>query len=115
MKLKKHGQNQKLELLYKKEIEMNKVEMQVKCSACMWNQMCVSPPAMTTAEVEALVKKEELKMKEGKPEEAAIGTILTAMFFGGKDTEGRLCPVFAERLREGPELTNKIKEIMKAQ
>ncbi len=94
---------------------MNQVEQQVECQTCQWNKACIDPPSMTKEEVEA-------KMAESKPsqdadkesgEKSIMGSLMSAMFFGSKDRECHVCPVFAERLRSGPELSNQIKEIMK--
>ncbi len=96
---------------------VNKVEQQVDCMTCQWNKMCVDPPSMTEAEVKEKVEKDRPTSDMGndkkKREGSMIGSLMTAMMFAGKDKECRACSVFIARLREGPELTTKIKQIMK--
>ena len=90
---------------------MNQIEQQVNCHTCQWNKMCVEPPSMTKEEIEKLTK---VKEDEPDKEKALFGGLMTTLVFAGKDSQGKLCPIFAEKLRESPELTNKIKEIMKS-
>lgn len=100
-----------------KEIEVNQeVEQQIECVACPWNKQCIEPPMMTEEEVKA-------KMDEGKPEASMsqeeaegklMGGIVSALFFVGKDTEARICKVFANALRKSPDISNQIKAIMQA-
>ena len=92
----------------------SKVEQQIECTTCPWNKNCIEPPTMTEDEVKA--KMEEAGPKQGmdreEGEKSMMSGMLTAMFFGGKDTEAKVCPVFANALRKSPELSEKIKAIM---
>ena len=92
-----------------------KVEQQVECSTCPWDKFCIQPPSMTEEQVEAEIKKdrggndpEDPKAREG----AMIGGIMSALMFAGKDRECRACTTFITKLREGPELSNRIRAIM---
>lgn len=93
---------------------MNKTEAQVQCVTCQWNKYCIEPPSMTKEEVEEKLNKSK---EEVIPEEGGTGKLLgglmTTLFFSGKDLECKVCPVFAQQLRESPELSQKIKDIMK--
>lgn len=91
---------------------MNEPEIknQVECATCPWNRNCIEPPTMTADDVKGVIEKQE---EGNSSEKRMVGGILATMVFGGKDTECRACPIFIERLRQGPELSGRVKEIMK--
>lgn len=94
---------------------MNKVEQQVECVNCTWDKLCIKLPSMTEEEVEAKMKPPELAEADmDKAEAKVVSGVMMAIFYGGKDRECPACPVFIEKLRERPDLSNKIKEIMKS-
>ena len=89
------------------------LENQVECTTCTWNKMCVNQPTMTKEQMEEKIKLPDKESGEGKEEKGIFGGLLNVMMFAGKDTECRCCPVFISRLSQGPELTQKIKDIMR--
>ena len=92
----------------------NSITQQAECLACPWNKQCVQPPQMTEEEVKARIGLDKNPDSESKEdaEKSLFGGLLNAMMFGGKDKEAPVCPIFANALRAGPELTQKIKDIM---
>lgn len=79
------------------------------CATCPWDRNYVSPPTMTSAEIEAQIEKAaseddrraaEAKLT-GQEVPLPVGSLMMAIAVGGKDTSGQLCPVFALRLRSG--------------
>ena len=90
---------------------MNKVEQQIECLACPWNKNCIEPPVMTKEEVEA--KMEEIKPTKEEGEGKLLGGMMSILFFGGKDREAIVCPTFANVLRSSPDLSQRIKAIMR--
>lgn len=92
---------------------MSQVERQIECSTCPWNKNCIEPPSMTKEDVEKTV--EEMEEKGGSKEGKLMSGLMSALVFVGKDKECHACPVFIEKLRQSPELSMKIKEIMKQQ
>lgn len=75
------------------------------CAACPWDRLCITPPSMTSGDIERHL--DEAKRKDAEDREATgdkmpMGTLMTALIFAGKDTAAQLCPVFALKLR-GPE------------
>ena len=92
---------------------MNQIEQQVECTSCQWNKYCIEPPIMTKEEYEEMINKEKDKAKMDG-ESGVYSSLLTALVFGGKDKTCNACPVFIDRLSQGPELSNKIKEIMRS-
>jgi hypothetical protein len=79
------------------------------CTTCPWDRNCVSPPTMTKAEIDAHIAKAtredeqrsaQAALMGGEPQ-LPMGSLMTALVYGGRDTSGQLCPVFALRLRSG--------------
>ncbi len=93
-----------------------KVEQQVECSTCQWDKFCLKPPTMTEAEVKDKVSFKGEKPTDPDDKEAAnksmFGDILNMVVYAGKDKDCIACPTFIARLREGPELSNRIKALM---
>jgi len=93
------------------------------CTTCPWDRYCISPPSMTRAEVDKLIKQASEQdeqhsaqaRREGKQAPMPVGSLLAAVTFAGRDTMGELCPVFALRLRssKGRGLVDGLKETMK--
>ena len=97
---------------------MSGVEQQLSCRTCQWNKLCIEPPTMTAEEVYKKIHDED-PMQELKPDDdvkkvdgSLMSEMLNAMFYSGKDTECHVCPVFAAKLMESPELSNKIRQFM---
>jgi hypothetical protein len=73
------------------------------CMTCPWDRNCVTPPTMTRADVDAQVAEakamDEQQMAKPGADKMPVGTLLTALMFGGRDTAAQVCPVFALRLK----------------
>jgi len=77
------------------------------CGTCPWDRHCITPPSMTSAEVQQLQAKakakDEAEMEaarmRGETPSMPMGTLMTALVFAGKDEQATLCPVFSARLR----------------
>lgn len=94
------------------------------CQTCPWDRPCITPPAMTAAEVKAHLDKaareDEARLARtggGGADSclsAIAGTLMTAMAYGGKDTAAQVCPVFALRLRSsaGRGIADSLRESM---
>lgn len=92
------------------------------CSTCPWDRHCITPPSMTSEDIE----REQAKMKrqdeetaakmraEGKDGGMPMGSLLGALMYAGKDTQAGVCPVFSARLRssEGRMLADLLKKTM---
>lgn len=92
--------------------ELLKMEQQIECSTCQWNQNCIDPPSMTEAEVKAKIDETKPKEDGENTGDSMMSGLMTAMLFSGKERESRVCLTFANALRSGPELTQQIKAIM---
>ena len=85
-------------------------EEQIDCATCQWNKNCIEPPTMTREEIEERVK--ESVDEDG--DKGLMKGLLATMMFVGRDTQATICPIFANKLNESAELSNKIKELMKS-
>jgi len=92
---------------------VNMIEQQIECKTCQWNKLCIEPPTMTKEEVEEKTKPPELT-KDDKGEGKLMGSMMSALFFAGRDKECTACSVFIDKLRSEPELSTKIKELMQS-
>ena len=92
------------------------------CATCPWDRNCVTPPSMTSADIDARIK-EGSEMDEKRAAEARAtgrdpgmptGTLLSALMFAGRDTSASVCPVFALRLKSsgGRKIADTFKGLM---
>lgn len=92
------------------------------CATCPWDRNCVTPPAMTSAEIEEHIGKASREDQERAEAAKARGgeapmptaTLLSALVYAGKDTSASVCPVFALRLKSsgGRRLADTIRAAM---
>lgn len=78
------------------------------CMTCPWDRFCITPPSMTSQDVQAKIAEasaaDDAKAREaaamGNPAGMPIGSIMTALTLSGRDSMATVCPVFAARLRD---------------
>lgn len=98
------------------------VQPAMLCTTCPWDRTCISPPAMTPADIEAKMSESARQDEErqaaaqaaGKAPEMPMGSLLTALVYAGKDTSAQVCPVFVLRLRSsgGRQIADAMKATM---
>ncbi len=100
----------------KKELEAG-TPPELVCAACPWDRLCVEPPKMTSAEVNRAIKDAEQRdvAKDPLKAQMPIQTLMTTITLAGRDTSGRLCPVFVLRLRSpaGRKIVDGLREQMR--
>ena len=92
------------------------------CATCPWDRTCISPPMMTSAEIDALIEKaaredetrSEAAVLAGKAPPMPAGVLMATVVYAGKDMQANVCPVFALRLRSsgGREIANGLRASM---
>jgi len=86
------------------------------CATCPWDRLCVEPPSMSSAEIERQLEEAKLIDQQNDPDgkRMPVGTLMTTLAFVGRDSSGRLCPVFALRLRgsDGRQIADSLKSTM---
>jgi len=90
------------------------------CGTCPWDRYCISPPAMTTGEVEQHLSEAKVRDQKLMAEQEARGekpvptsTLLGILSYAGRDIAGEMCPVLTLRLRSSD--GRKIADGVKAQ
>lgn len=85
------------------------------CMTCPWDRNCITPPAMTRAEVEERIAAAEQK-DQARGEGLPVHTLMVAAMVGGADTKSSICPVLAMQLRtsEGRGIVDTLKAHMQA-
>lgn len=77
------------------------------CMTCPWDRNCITPPTMTSAEIDAQIdaaKRDDdarraAAVASGKDPGLPAGMLITAVTLSGRDTSATLCPVLALRLK----------------
>lgn len=94
--------------------QLSRVEQQAECAVCPWNRQCIQPPVMTEDEVRAQVGLDEQPEHQSKDdaEKSMFSMLMKTLVYAGKDVEAPVCPIFVSALRAGPELSQKIRDIM---
>ena len=90
------------------------IERQAICANCQWNKQCIEPPNMTEDEVKAeigLDEKPNIDSREDA-EKSLLSTMMKAVVFGGEDKKAIVCPILADALRSGPEVSLAVRNIM---
>lgn len=92
------------------------------CATCPWDRTCISPPTMTSAEIDAKMAEaaaqDDQKLATaklvGEGDGFPVGTLVTALAYAGKDTSAQICPVYALRLRSsgGRQIADAMKATM---
>ena len=92
------------------------------CATCPWDRNCVTPPSMTKADVDQQIaqateqdkRHAEERTAKGQEPGMPMGSLLTALMFGGRENTATVCPVFALRLRSsgGRRIADGLKDLM---
>lgn len=91
------------------------------CMTCPWDRFCITPPTMTSDEVDSRIKEAETKDNErnlaaGKSprDSMPIGMMLSTLMLAGKDRQAEICPVLSLALRTkiGEQLSRTLKAFM---
>ena len=89
------------------------------CAACPWDRLCITPPTMSRADIDARIAEAEQKdmQRPGGEGKMPVGTLMTALVFAGKDTAAQICPVFSLKLKspEGRQMADSIRTAMRGE
>lgn len=100
----------------KKELEAG-TPPELICAMCPWDRLCITPPTMSSVEVERLIKEAEQKDLEKDPQRSKMpmGMLMATIAFAGRDSQAQLCPVFASRLTgpDGRSIADTVREQMR--
>ena len=84
----------------------------VQCKECPWYKSCVMPMRFTAEDIRRQLEQQSPGM--GIPSQMDIGmqNLLSSMATSAQNSLLEGCPVFIERLRNNPNLAQRIKELM---
>jgi len=84
----------------------------VQCKECPWYKSCVMPMRFTAEDIRRQLESSTPGM--GIPGQADLGlqNLLSSMSTAAQNSLLEGCPIFIDRLRNNPELAQRIKEMM---
>lgn len=84
----------------------------VQCKECPWYKTCVSPMKFTAEDIRRQMEQGGAGVNPQQQLDANMQNLLSNMATAAQNSMLEGCPVFIERLRNSPELANRIKQIM---
>ena len=90
---------------------INQAYQIVQCKECPWYKTCVTPMKFTQEDIKR-------QMEQGMPGTSSqsvdpqMQNLLGNMAIAAQNSLLEACPVFIDRLRKSPELSQKLKELM---
>ena len=84
----------------------------VQCKECPWYKSCVTPLKFTAEDIRRQIESSAPGM--GFQQQADLGwqNLLSSMTTAAQNSMVEACPIFIERLRANPQLTQRLKTIM---
>lgn len=92
------------------------VSPELLCATCPWDRLCITPPTMTSRDVDRAIETTAEKVGGSKSPTAQLSaTLLSALVYGGRDKTATLCPVFRLRFAspEGRRVVDVLKPLMR--
>lgn len=71
---------------------------EVICATCPWDRLCISPPAMSGAQVDEMLAESKTRKDDEDGGGYLARALMTTLMFAGRDTQAQLCPVFSVKL-----------------
>jgi len=92
-------------------------EPRMICMTCPWDRFCLTPPSMTSFDIENQInkmKEEDEKASEKDGTNHFMGAMMGTILFTGKDTQATLCPIVVNRLQtsDGRKIVDSIRDMM---
>ncbi len=84
-----------------------------QCKECPWYKSCVSPMRFTAEDLRRQLESSAPGMDASQQADLNMQNLLSGMATAAQNSLLEGCPVFIGRLRNSPELAQRIKEIMR--
>ncbi len=84
----------------------------VRCKECPWYRYCVTPMKFTTEDIRRQLESSMPEMKNSPQTDLSIQSLLSNIASAAQNSLLEGCPIFIDRLRASPELTQRIKKMM---
>ncbi len=84
----------------------------VQCKECPWYKSCVLPMKFTIEDIRRQLESSAPGIDLGQQSDAGIQNFISSMATAAQNSLLEACPIFIDRLRQNPKLSQRIKEIM---
>ena len=84
----------------------------VQCKECPWYKNCVMPMKFTTEDIRQQLEQAAPGTNVSQQMDTGMQDLLSSMATAAQNSLMEGCPVFIQRLRSSPKLTQRLKEIM---
>jgi len=84
-----------------------------QCKECPWYKSCVVPMRFTAEDIRRQLESSAPGMNASQQADLNMQNLLSSMATAAQNTLLEGCPVFINRLRNSPELAQRIKEMMR--
>ena len=91
---------------------INQVNGLVQCKECPWYKSCVTPMRFTAEDLRKQLEATAQGLNAGAPADMGMQNLLSGMASAAQNSLLEACPVFIERLRASPKLTQHLKQVM---
>ena len=91
---------------------LNEAYSLVQCKECPWYKSCVMPMRFTAEDLRKQMEAQMPGASGSMPNDAAMQNLLSNMATSAQNSLLEGCPIFIERLRNSPELAQKLKKLM---
>ena len=84
----------------------------VQCKECPWYKACVTPMKFTTEDIRRQLEQGVPGANQSQTMDSTTQNLLSSMALAAQNSLLEACPVFIQRLRNNPQLAQKLKEVM---
>jgi hypothetical protein len=84
----------------------------VQCKECPWYKQCVTPMKFTAEDLRRQMEASALGTNPGAGNDMNLQNLFSSMAIAAQNSLLEACPVFIERLRASPKLSQQLKQTM---
>jgi hypothetical protein len=84
----------------------------IQCKECPWYKSCVMPMRFSAEDLRRQMESQIPGASSSMPNDAAFQNLLSSMATSAQNSLLEGCPIFIARLRNSPELAQRLKKIM---
>jgi hypothetical protein len=84
----------------------------IQCKECPWYKSCIMPMRFTAEDIRRQLQQSVSGMESSQPPDINMQNLMSSMAIAAQNSLLEGCPIFIERLRNNPNLAQRIKEIM---
>jgi hypothetical protein len=84
----------------------------MQCKECPWYKSCVTPMKFTAEDIRRQLETSAPGMNISQPIDLSMQNLLSSMATAAQNSLLESCPIFIQRLRANPKLSQRLKQIM---